>query len=107
MDIDDLVNEYPELYKHPDPAYDGPQYSMQYGGGGFEISSSAYPIFKEFSENVKKVLNEEELKSFYVQQVKEKFGSLIVYYDFWEKPEYFHDGVEEAIKIVEEKYYDL
>lgn len=84
----EIIKKYPELFG--EPPFDPMKTLIAFG---FEVSKYWLPILDRGFEKISKIIKEKELTDFRIVQVKEKFGMLSVYCNFY---------VDEVDKVIDE-----
>jgi len=88
----EIIKKYPELFGKP--PFD-PMKTLI--GFGFEVNKGWIPILEEGFQKIADFINKNEIKDFRIQQVKEKFGGLRVYCN------YYMDPIDDIIDWMEEE----
>ncbi len=92
MTSKEIVNKYPELFG--EPPFDIKETLIPFG---FECSEFWYPILEKGFEKISKIIKDSGKTDFRIVQVKEKFGGLRVYCN------YYTDGVDVVIEEMEKE----
>ncbi len=87
-----LILKYPELFGLPpfDP-------TKTLIGFGFEVNKGWLPILEKGFKKISEIINEGHIQDFRICQVKEKFGGLRIYCN------YYMDQVDEVIEAMEKE----
>jgi ribosomal protein L37AE/L43A len=92
MTAQDIIKKYPELFG--EPPYDPKETLICFG---FEVSNAWLPILEKGFREMAKIVKRDEFTDFKVIQVKEKFGGLRVYTN------YYTDEIDKIIDRMEEQ----
>ncbi len=88
----DIILRYPDIFGKP--PFDPMKTLVCFG---FEVSKFWIPILSEGFKEINQIVQDQKIKDFRITQVKEKFGSLRIYSNF------YTDEIDAVIDKMEDK----